>query len=114
MAITWGSLNLNVTENNYNDTKQLGGENDLIPYIGITTAQSVLLMSGRTRIRREVSGWATKTDFDSLETDYYNFTKKTIMFHDGSSITSAIIEELNGERKKGSTMVWYSAKFLEV
>ncbi|HOU27352.1 MAG TPA: hypothetical protein PLD76_04790 [Paludibacteraceae bacterium] len=107
-------MNLNASEYNRNNIEQLGGEKDLIPYAGVITAQSSLLMSGRMRERREISGWAEKTDFDSLETDYEAFTSRTVSFHDGTSITKAIIEELKGERRKGSTKVWYTAKFLEV
>ena len=114
MADTWGTLSLNITEYNRTNIEQLGGEKDLIPYVGVTTAQSRLLMAGRLRERREVQGWAEKTDYDGLEVDYEAFTKRKVEFHDGTAIDLAIIEELSGERKKGSTRVWYSAKFLEV
>jgi hypothetical protein len=114
MADTWGTLSLNITEYNRTNIEQLGGEKDLIPYVGITTAQSRLLLAGRTRVRKEVQGWAEKIDFDSLETDYEAFTKRAAVFHDGTTIATAIIEELSGNRRKGSTRVWYSAKFLEV
>jgi hypothetical protein len=110
----WGTLKLNLYEYNRNDIEQFGEENSLIPYVGVTTAQSRPLMSGRGRERREVSGWAEKTDFDSIEVDYEAFTKKKVEFHDGTQITLAIIEQLTGDRKKGSTRVWYKAIFLEV
>ena len=114
MADKWGELALNIAEYSRDDIEQFGAENDLIPFSGVATAQSRLLMCGRGRERRSVSGWAEKTDFDTLETDYEAFTKQKVEFNDGTSITLAIIEELSGERKKGSTRVWYKARFLEV
>lgn len=110
----WGTLQLNIYEYTRDNIEQFGEENDLVPYVGVTTAQSRLLQAGRGRERRTVSGWAEKTDFDSIEADYEAFTQRKVEFHDGTSITLAIIEELSGERKKGSTRVWYKAKFLEV
>ena len=110
----WGTLKLNLYEYNRNDIEQFGDEASIIPYVGVTTAQSRPLMAGRGRERREVSGWAEKIDFDSIEVDYEAFTKRKVEFHDGTSITLAIIEQLSGDRKKGSTRVWYTAIFLEV
>lgn len=110
----WGTLALNLYEYQRNDIDQFGEENSLIAYVGVTTAQSRLLMAGRGRERREVMGWAEKADFDSMEVDYEAYTQKIVTFHDGTQINPAIIEELSGDRKKGSTRVWYKAVFLEV
>jgi len=110
----WGTLALNILEYNRVDVEQFGEESPLIPYIGITTAQSAPIMSGRGRERREVSGWAEKTDFDSIEADYEAFIKRKAEFHDNTQLTLAIIEQLSGDRKKGTTKVWYTAIFLEV
>ena len=103
---------LNIMAYDRPEIEMLTAELGYIPVIDIYTKQSVLSHTGRKRERRKIEGWATKTDFDSLETDYIEMTKKSITFFDGTSITG-ILEALEGDRKKGTTLIFYSATFLE-
>jgi len=114
VANMWGFLELNLYEYVRTDIEQFGDEKGIIPYTRLSIAQARLIRSGRGRERRNVRGWAEKVDFDALEQDCDAYTKKLVTFHDGTQITLAIIESLEGERKKGTTIVWYSAVFLEV
>lgn len=110
----WGDLILNITQYDRNEIGQLSTEHSLIPFTGVTAAQSRLLSAGRLRERRSISGWASKPDFDSLEADYETFVKNKVQFHDGTAINPAIIEEFSGTRQKGTDIVFYEITFLEV
>ena len=114
MATTWGILEINDTEYKIPDIKHFGDESDVIPNIGISGHQTFLQMLGRGRERRELSCWATKVDFDSLQYDYETFVTREVIFNDGSEFHIALIEKLNGKRMKGSTIVFYDITFLEV
>jgi hypothetical protein len=114
MADTWGTIALNIQEYSRPTAKQLLVEKELIPdpLASTTAPQTVLINVGRTRKRRSIAGTLTKANFDSLEADKYACTARTVTFDDGFSMT-AIIEELTGERKLGTDLVFYRATFLE-
>lgn len=114
MADTWGSMQLNIQEYSRPSAQTNLTEKPLIPDPAASTAipQSVLMGSGRARRRRNISGWATKGDFDSLETDKESYTSRVVTFADTYSMT-ALIEQLDGARKLGSILVFYSAVFVE-
>lgn len=114
MADTWGSLALRVQEYSRPSAQINLTEKPLIPDPAASTAipQSVLMGTGRARRRRSITGWATKADFDSLETDKESYTSRVVTFGDGYTMT-ALIEQLDGARKLGSILVFYSAVFVE-
>ena len=110
----WGDLQLNLIEYNRDEVTLLSAELDLIAFPTVTTPQSRLLSAGSLRERRSVRGWAAQADFDSLEQDYLSFAKRQAEFHDGTSLTTAIIERLSANRIKGSGLIFYELTFLEV
>lgn len=114
MADTWGSLVLHVQEYSRPSAQINLSEKPLIPDPAASTAipQSVLMGTGRARRRRNISGWATKEDFDSLETDKESYTNRIVTFADAYTMT-ALIEQLDGALKIGSDLVFYSAVFVE-
>lgn len=112
MADVWGGVTLNILDYSRPAADIFMTEKLLLSDPLSTLPQTLLMGSGRQRKRRSVRGWAYKADFDELETDYYSCTSKTISFKDGFSM-SAYIEKLEGELKQGSSLVWYTATFIE-
>ncbi len=114
METTWGSLRLKAQGYKRLDVKQMESESDMVTIYGVTASQSRSLSNGRGRYRREITGWAEKTDFDNLEIDYELSTKRAATFQDGTSFTTSIIEKLEGEKQPGNNKVWYTITILEV
>ncbi len=122
MAITWGATALNVMEYSRPGAEIYLNEKKLIPdpTIASTTPQTVLMGSGRCRKRIQIKGWATISDYQSLETDMYAFTARALdmtSIESGMSFTTGIIESLSGDRVKGTSnteYMEYDCTFLEV
>lgn len=114
MADTWGTLQLHIQEYSRPSAQTNLTEKALIPDPAASTAipQTVLMGAGRGRRRRNIVAWATKVDFDSLETDKESYTSRTVTFADGFTMP-AMIELLDGAHKLGSDLVFYSAVFVE-
>lgn len=112
MADTWGSLALNVTDYNLSEPKTGLMEYPLVPDPSATSAQTVLMGTGRWRLSTTMKGWATLSDYQSLEADYYAQTTRTVTWHDGTTYT-ALIKTLDGKQQLGSDLIWYDAVFLE-
>lgn len=114
MPDTWGSVDLNVSAYSRPTADFFLREVALVPDPSASTSspQSILMGSGRMRKRRFVRGTLNSTDYDSIEADKNSYTSRTLTFNDGFSMT-ALVESLDGERRLGTTLVFYSATFVE-
>lgn len=109
----WGTLDLNIQAYERVETGVKLNEVNVITDPASDDPQSILMGGGRLRKRRNIQGYATKMEYDSLETDMLACAVKTVTFGDGFTM-SAVISALSGSRNQGSDLIWYSASFLEV
>lgn len=110
---TWGTTTLIVDAYERLGPRSNLSEHPLIPSVGSTSAQSVLMGTGVHRQRFQITGWASTSDYDSLEDDYRINTTRTATFGDGHSLTAAI-ETLRARRDKNVDGLFYTAVFVEV
>jgi len=117
---TWGSTTLNVTKYEYVGTENYLIEKKLIPDAAVYTPQTVLVGVGRGRKRIAIEGIATVAEFQALESDKNNFVERAVSMasiEDSRTFTTAVIEQLQGEKVKGTAnnlYMFYSCVFLEV
>ena len=109
----WGATVLLADTYDRQGSRSNLAEHPLIPSAGSTSPQSVLMGTGVLRQRFQITGWASTSDYDSLEGDYRIQTTRTVTFADGHSLTAAI-ENLSARRQRNIDGLFYTAVFVEV
>ena len=109
----WGTLDLKIQAYERVETAVKLNEVNVITDPASDDPQSILMGGGRLRRKRTIQGYATKAEYDSLESDMCACTVKTVIFGDGFTM-SAVLSALSSSRNQGSSLVWYSASFMEV
>lgn len=111
--VIWGDLPLNAMTFQAPVAETFLTEKPLIPSPASTGPQSVLVGVGRKRKKASMTGWATLADYESIETDRYNYTARVLTMPNGQTMT-AIVQTLEGEIKPGTdSLVFYSLSFIE-
>lgn len=108
---TWGTMDLNVQSMAEKLNLKIN-EEPVISLPGSTDAQSILIGSGRGRLRYSITGLLNYSDYNSLKTDWLNFTSRTLTLGDVSM--QAYIEQLSFSRSADkSERFRYSSTFVE-
>ncbi len=115
MSNSWGHIPLYVQGLGKPDVELFLSEHRLIPDPAAdhhATPSTVLMGTGRGRIRRDIRGYTDRADYDQMVRDRHNYTVRVLTLEDGTAM-NARIRDLDAAEDAATDTVWFTAVFVE-